>query len=261
MGPFSETDLEIILNEKVKEYNTPAFLPSDPLGVVHQYSEKRNIEIMGFLIATIAWGNRKSIINNAHKLGQLFDHAPYEFVMNATKQEIEALHFVHRTFNSEDLQTFVLQLRKLYQKANSLESYFHPHSDHAGIKGRIVSFRESFLNGLSEKHRSKKHISNPATGSSAKRINMYLRWMCRPNDTGVDFGLWHEIPKEELCIPLDVHTGNVARALGLTSRKQNDWKTLEEIMESLRSYDSSDPAKYDFALFGIGVMDELQLRK
>jgi uncharacterized protein (TIGR02757 family) len=254
---LSFQELKELLDEKVELYNTPKFLPNDPLGLVHEFSEQGNQEIIAFLLSTIAWGNRKSIIKSGQKLIEIFDGQPSDFVLNASSRDLKNLKFVHRTFQNEDLVFFILSLRRLIQKSGTLESHFSLNPNEVGIKGRIINFRNQFFLEESKEHRSNKHLSNPLKGSSSKRINMFLRWMVRPNDEGVDLGLWKNIPLAELCIPLDVHTGNVSRELGFTNRKANDWKTLEEIMGVLRKMDPYDPAKYDFALFGLGVIDPL----
>lgn len=252
---LSISELKDLLDEKVKEYNTPDFLPDDPLGLVHEFSEPKNQEIIGLLVATIAWGNRKSIIKSGRNLIEIFDAQPYDFVMNHSEKDLKQLKFVHRTFQSDDLKIFIQQLKKVYAQNESLESAFSQHQHIEGVKGRIVSFRNKMTTNLPVNHRVNKHLSNPLKGSSAKRLNMFLRWMVRPSTTGVDLGIWNTIPLSELCIPLDVHTGNIARAFQMTHRKSNDWKTLEEIMQVLRRMNPNDPSVYDFALFGLGAIE------
>ena len=177
---------------------------------------------------------------------------PHEFVLNYTANE--PLEFVHRTFNSIDLDFFFRSLQNIYKQFGSMEKAFLPHPDYPRAQGRIINFRTTFLS-VEHEQRSEKHLSNPAKNSAAKRINMFLRWMVRKDNCGVDFGLWDSIPESELCIPLDVHTARMATELGILKRKQNDWKALEEIMTVLRKLDPKDPSKYDFALFGIGVFE------
>lgn len=246
---MKEEELKSFLDEKVDEYNQSSFIEEDPISVVHQFSKKEDIEIIGFLIATIAWGNRKSIIKNANKLCDIMHHSPHEFILSYKEQELE---FVHRTFNSDDLNFFFMSLKNIYLKHGGLEKVF---AANLSAKERIIRFRDIFLE-TPHLSRSEKHLSNPAKGSSAKRINMYLRWMIRKDKKGVDFGLWKKHTPSTLYIPLDVHTGISARKLGLISRKQNDWKALEELMSHLKKFDSNDPCKYDFALFGLSVNKE-----
>ncbi len=243
-------ELREYLDFKAEQYNTRAFIESDPIQLPHRFTQKEDIEIVSFLISTIAWGQRGTIIKNGERLIEIMENNPYEFVLNYTSQK---LVFVHRTFNAIDLDFFFRSLRNIYENGG-LEKAFSPHPEIEGIKGRIVHFREQFLETEHEK-RSEKHISNPAKGSAAKRINMFLRWMIRNDKQGVDFGIWKSIPASELYIPLDVHTSKHGRNLGLIQRKQDDWKALEELMSQLRKFDSVDPAKYDFALFGIGAFE------
>jgi|TARA_R110000737_G_scaffold161270_2_gene189166 uncharacterized protein (TIGR02757 family) len=246
-------ELKTFLDQKVEQFNEPSFLKDDPLGIVHQFSKKEDIEIMGLLMATIAWGNRKSIITSGNRLVEIFENEPFEFVMNHKDSDFKNLHFVHRTFQKSDLQFFVGALRQVYTEYSSLEEVFDESSEYPGVKGRIVNFRNVLLSYPHEK-RSEKHLANPAKKSAAKRLNMYLRWMVRNDNMGVDFGIWKSISTSELYLPLDIHTSTVGRKLGLITRKQDDWQALEELMQNLREFDSDDPCKYDFALFGLGVM-------
>jgi len=252
---MTSNELKEFLEIKTIEFNKPFFLESDPLGVVHQFSRKEDIEIIGFLVATIAWGNRKSIITSAKRLVEIMGEAPYEYILNYSQVKAKELQFVHRTFNANDLDFFFRALHDIYHKEGSLENAFKQHPTIFGTKGRIIQFRNRFLE-VPHENRSEKHISNPAKGSSAKRLQMYLRWMVRSNSTGVDFGIWESISASELSVPLDVHTANISRKLGLITRKQNDDKALEELMEKLREFDPIDPAKYDFALFGLGAIEK-----
>ncbi|MEJ1222027.1 TIGR02757 family protein [Sediminicola sp. 1XM1-17] len=253
---MKKSDLKEFLDAKVIQYNLPEFLESDPIQIPHLFDRKEDIEISGFLTATIAWGNRKSIIANAHKLMELMDHSPYDFIMNHTEEDLGKLRpFVHRTFNGEDLEHFVKSLKHIYQNRGGIEGIFTTGSDKDTIQPAISRFKEIFFE-IPHPKRTTKHISDPLKGSAAKRINMYLRWMVRDNSTGVDFGLWKEIPSAILSCPLDVHSGNVARKLGLLKRKQNDAKALAELDKSLRKLDPNDPVKYDFALFGLGVFEK-----
>lgn len=248
-----------LLDTKYLQYNRVGFIESDPVSIPHLFTKKEDIEIAGFLAATIAWGNRKSIIQNATKLMQWMDFEPHSFILNhTTKDQKPFLNFVHRTFNGNDCIFFLNALKHLYKTHNDLESVFKlgitPHSEN--IKPSLMAFRTAFLK---TKHlsRSEKHISNPDAKSSAKRLCMYLRWMARPSEGGVDFGIWNSISPALLCLPLDVHTGRVSRELGLLKRTQNDWQAVEELTNTLKTFDKNDPVKYDFALFGIGVNGEL----
>lgn len=253
---MKKAELKEFLDTKVIQYNHPEFLESDPIQIPHLFTLKEDVEISGFLTATIAWGNRKSIINNAHKLMELMEHSPYDFVLNHQENDLEKLqNFVHRTFNGEDLVCFIKSLKHIYENYSGLEGVFTSNQDKKSIQPGISKFKEAFFE-IPHRQRTKKHISDPLKGSAAKRINMYLRWMVRDNSTGVDFGLWKDIPTAILSCPLDVHSGNVARKLGLLKRKQNDAKALEELDDSLRRFDPNDPVKYDFALFGLGVFEK-----
>jgi uncharacterized protein (TIGR02757 family) len=219
---------------------------------VHRFERKEDIEIVGLLIATIAWGKRDMIIRSGERILDIMGHEPYLFIKTYTSNT--PLEFVHRTFNGDDLDFFFRSLQSIYQRLGSLEAAFCKHEFIPGLQGRIVSFRNEMLRTPHDK-RSEKHLSDPSRNSAAKRLNMFLRWMVRRDKRGVDFGIWKTISPAELSIPLDVHTARIARDLELLKRKQNDWKAVEEIMQTFRAFDPEDPAKYDFALFGIGVFE------
>lgn len=249
-------NLKEFLDAKVKEYNTPNFIGSDPISIPHRFTLKEDIEISGFLAATIAWGNRKSIIKNANHMVELMGFSPYEFVMDHKEHQLEPLQdFVHRTFNGTDFIGFIHGLKHLYTVHNGLEGVFTKYQEPGTLQPAIAKLKELFFEA-EHLPRTQKHISNPLKGSSAKRINMYLRWMIRKDNAGVDFGLWHSIPASALSCPLDVHSGNVARKLGLLKRKQNDAKAVVELDNSLSKMAPDDPVKYDFALFGLGVFEK-----
>lgn len=251
-----KAELHEFLELKVAEYNRPAFLTSDPIQIPHKFSLKQDIEISGFLTATIAWGNRKSIINNATLLMELMDMAPYQFIMEHTNKDLRSLEsFVHRTFNGSDLQYFIHALKHLYTVYGGMEAIFNKYAQNSTLQPAITKFKECFFE-LPHKQRTTKHISDPSKGSAAKRINMFLRWMVRDASTGVDFGIWKSLSPSQLSCPLDVHSGNVARKLGLLTRKQNDAKAVAELDANLRLLDPKDPVKYDFALFGLGVFEK-----
>ncbi|WP_084060896.1 TIGR02757 family protein [Cellulophaga tyrosinoxydans] len=253
---MKKADLKIFLDEKVIEYNRPTFLDADPIQIPHSYTLKEDIEISAFLTATIAWGNRKSIITNAKKMMELLDNSPYDFILNHKKADLARFdNFVHRTFNSEDLKFFIISLKNIYLKHGGLEAIFKKNSINNSMQPAISEFKNVFFE-IPHPKRTTKHISDPMRGSAAKRINMFLRWMVRDAFTGVDFGIWQSIPTAYLSCPLDVHSGNVARKLNLLKRKQNDAKALAELDKNLRKMDANDPAKYDFALFGLGVFEK-----
>lgn len=242
-----------LLEEKYNQFNQLEFIASDPISIPHLFDKKEDIEIAGFLVATIAWGQRKSIITNGKKMVELMDLAPYDFVMNHSENDLKRLNkFVHRTFNSTDLTFFIQSLQHIYTKHGGLENVFALHS--ADMKKSIHHFKKVFFE-IEHPKRTQKHIADPLKKSSAKRINMYLRWMCRKDKKGVDFGIWNTIEPKYLMCPLDVHSGNVARKLGLLNRKQNDWQAVEELTNQLRNFDKNDPVKYDFSLFGLGIFE------
>ncbi|WP_291867466.1 TIGR02757 family protein [Maribacter sp.] len=253
---MTQKELKEFLDAKVLQYNRPNFLESDPIRIPHTFTKKEDIEISAFLTATIAWGNRKSILNNATKMMALLDNSPLDFVLNHKDDDLEKFSgFVHRTFNAGDLSFFIKSLKNIYTHHNGLESVFAPRKKADSMQNSISEFKKIFFE-IPHKTRTTKHISDPMKGSAAKRINMFLRWMVRDNSTGVDFGLWSKISPAQLSCPLDVHSGNVARKLGLLNRKQNDAKALLELDTNLRSLDAKDPVKYDFALFGLGVFEK-----
>ncbi|MCB4808333.1 TIGR02757 family protein [Tamlana sp. 62-3] len=252
---FSILDLKDFLDEKVETYNNPKFIESDPIQIPHAFSKKEDIEISGFLTATIAWGNRKSIINNAKKLMALLDNAPHDFVINHKETDLKKLEpFVHRTFNGTDCITFINALHNIYKNHDGLEQLFNKLNS-KNLQEAISKFKTVFFE-IEHLPRTQKHISDPLKKSAAKRINMYLRWMVRKDNAGVDFGIWDSLSPSQLSCPLDVHSGNVARKLGLLSRKQNDAKALSELDYNLRVLNKKDPVKYDFALFGLGVFEK-----
>nr|WP_282043023.1 TIGR02757 family protein [Winogradskyella flava] len=252
---LKKAELKAFLDEKVQLYNHPKFIESDPIQIPHQFSKKEDIEIAGFLTATIAWGNRKSIINNAKRMMILLDHSPFEFVMQHQDSDLEALQpFVHRTFNGDDFMQFIKSLKHIYAEHDGLEAVFAKYAQKASFQQSIHAFKTLFFE-QPHLERTKKHVSDPLKNSAAKRINMYLRWMVRNDNAGVDFGIWKSLSPSQLSCPLDVHSGNVARKLGLLKRKQNDAKALAELDKNLRQLDPNDPVKYDFALFGLGVFE------
>jgi len=252
---MTKTELKEFLDEKVIFYNRPDFIESDPLQIPHSFSLKEDIEISGFLASTIAWGNRKMIINNAKKMISLLGNSPYDFVINHKEDDLLELdNFVHRTFNGIDFKHFILSLKNIYLNHGGLESVFY-HNGNFNLQENISHFKKVFFE-IEHPSRTEKHVSDPLKGSAAKRINMYLRWMVRKDTCGVDLGIWHKISPAQLSCPLDVHSGNTARKLNILTRKQNDAKALYELDQYLRSLDSEDPSKYDFALFGLGAIEK-----
>ncbi|MDC1107196.1 TIGR02757 family protein [Prolixibacteraceae bacterium] len=252
-------DKEVIkdlLDQKYHQFNAPEFIGTDPIQIPHMFSKKEDIEISGFIAATLAWGQRVSIIRNSKKIMEQMDFAPHDFIVNHQPKDLARLKDIkHRTFQFEDTQFFFKSLQAIYKDPNGMEKLFKEgFKDTGNIKGAITLFREAFLRGEQE-HRSQKHIANPNKGSAAKRINMFLRWMVRKDNFGVDFGIW-DIPTSALHIPLDVHVGNVSRKLELLSRKANDWKAVVELTDNLKKLDAEDPVKYDYALFGLGVFEK-----
>jgi len=243
--------LKPFLEEKVRQYNQSYFIKEDPISVPHLFSRKEDIEIAGFLAATIAWGNRKTIIKNARELLRMMDDAPFDFITGFSENDLKPfLPFVHRTFNGDDCICFLHALKNIYLNHSGLESAFSGND----VKHAIINFRDVFFETPHLK-RTEKHVANPDKKSSAKRINMFLRWMVRDDGRGVDFGIWKNLKPSMLMCPLDVHSGNVSRKLGLLARKQNDWQAVEELTANLRILDKTDPVKYDFALFGLGVFE------
>ena len=256
MNKLSKEEIISFLNYKSNQYNNIKFIETDPIQIPHLFNKKEDVEISGFLTSTISWGNRKSIIKSAEKLIELLDHSPYDFILNHKKKDLDTLKpFVHRTFNGIDLIQFVKSLKHIYRNYNGLEEIFRNNIKDDSLQYAIHKMRKIFFE-IPHTNRTKKHISDPMRGSAAKRINMFLRWMVRDDTRGVDFGIWKSISPKYLSCPLDVHTGNVARKLGLIQRKQNDHKAVMELDKKLREFDLIDPVKYDFALFGLGVFEK-----
>tara|TARA_B100000287_G_C20629114_1_gene779028 strand:+ start:474 stop:1247 length:774 start_codon:yes stop_codon:yes gene_type:complete len=256
LNKLSKEEIISFLNYKSNQYNNIKFIETDPIQIPHLFNKKEDVEISGFLTSTISWGNRKSIIKSAEKLIELLDHSPYDFILNHKKRDLDTLKpFVHRTFNGIDLIQFVKSLKHIYRNYNGLEEIFRNNIKDDSLQYAIHKMKKIFFE-IPHTNRTKKHISDPMRGSAAKRINMFLRWMVRDDTNGVDFGIWKSISPRYLSCPLDVHTGNVARKLGLIQRKQNDHKAVMELDKKLREFDLIDPVKYDFALFGLGVFEK-----
>lgn len=253
---MNQLELKSFLDEKVELYNRPNFIESDPIQIPHRYTLKEDKEIAGFLAATIAWGNRKMIIQNSIKMMDLLGNSPYDFILNHNENDLENLNkFVHRTFNGQDFTYFIKSLKNIYLNHGGLENIFTKHQESDSLQCAITEFKKIFFE-LDHSIRTEKHVSDPSKNSSSKRINMWLRWNCRQDSKGVDLGIWKNISPAKLSCPLDVHSGNVARKLGLLTRTQNDGKALSELDSNLRLLDPKDPVKYDFALFGLGVFEK-----
>ncbi|MBL8000630.1 MAG: TIGR02757 family protein [Flavobacteriales bacterium] len=257
----SPKELTELLDAAYERLAAPAFIANDPIQVPRSFPVREDAEVIGLLTATIAWGQRRTIIANAWKLVHLMDGAPHDFVLHASPVELKRLDgFVHRTFNGIDLRHFVRGLRHLYAEHGGIEPAFLEDGRVGDMGTAIARFKHRFFEPRHQP-RTRKHVADPSKGSNAKRINMYLRWMVRPDDRGVDLGLWKRITPAELMVPLDVHTGRVARELGLLVRAQDDWKSVVELTENLRKLDPLDPVKYDIALFGLGVEDHSNTRR
>lgn len=250
--PVSLSDL---LDKKVDFYNQPSFISSDPVSVPHLFTKKQDIEIAGLFSAVFAWGNRTTIIQKSKELMQLMDHSPHQFCMQHSPGQLKNLsRFKHRTFNTTDLLYFIEFLKMHYSAHESLETAFTIHGN--STEQMLAGFHRYFFSLEDVPSRTRKHIATPERRSSCKRLNMYLRWMVRRDNKGVDFGLWKNISPAELICPVDLHVARVARKLNLLQRKQTDWQAAVELTENLRSFDRNDPVKYDFALFSMGVIEK-----
>ena len=236
------------------KYNRPEFIECDPISIPHSFSDVRDREIAGFFAATIAWGNRKAIVRSARRMVEYMDGAPYDFVCSHSEQDLMHLRtFVHRTFNGGDFVDFVRALQNICRKYGTLGTMFQDsYTRHESIAAVLSEVRREFFS-IDHTDHCTKHFSSIDKGAACKRLNMYLRWFVRSDNRGVDFGLWRKIPMSALYLPLDVHSGNMARELGLLSRRQNDWKATEEVTNVLKKFSADDPVKYDFALFGAGI--------
>lgn len=250
-------DIKRLLDEKVEEFNKPDFIPDDPISIPHRFTKKQDIEIAGLFAATLAWGQRKTIIKNCSRLMEWMDNDPHNFMLHHKENDLKRfLDFRHRTFNPTDLLYFLEFLSWYYKKYLSLEDAFAIAPERETVEEGLVSFHDLFFSLPDFPKRTIKHVSTPAGKSACKRINMYLRWMVRDDKKGVDFGIWKKIRPSQLVCPCDVHVDRVARKLKLIKRKQVDWQTALELTANLRKLDPEDPVKYDFALFGLGVSEK-----
>ncbi len=256
MAKFKQIEIKSFLDYKADLYENENFIEEDPISIPHLFSKKEDIEISGFITATISWGQRKTIIKNARQIMEMMDLSPFDFIKNHSKMDLKPLsRFVHRTFNGTDLVFFILSLKNIYVNHGGLEKLFIPNNINDNMSKAINQMKSIFFS-ISHKHRTRKHISDPLKGSAAKRINMFLRWMVRSNIKKVDFELWKSISPSQLSCPLDVHTGRVARKLKILNRNQNDYKATLELDSYLKKINPKDPVKYDFALFGLGTFED-----
>ncbi|MCT4615524.1 MAG: TIGR02757 family protein [Marinifilaceae bacterium] len=256
----NSAEIKDYLDLKLEEYNIDSFIETDPIQIPKNYKLKEDIEISAFLTSTIAWGNRTSIIKSAKNLMKLMDDSPYDFVKNSNDSDLKKLtNFKYRTFNADDLLFFIYSLKNIYTNYGGLESVFTKNiqKTDSSVYNPLVNFRRIFFE-LEHLRRTEKHVANVEKKSAAKRINMFLRWMVRKDI--IDFGIWNKISTNQLLLPLDVHSGNVSRDLGLLKRKQNDWNAVVEITNKLKEFDPNDPVKYDYALFGIGAFKNEKIK-
>lgn len=257
--------LKGLLDHYVALYNTPSFIENDPISIPHQFTLKQDIEIAGLWTAVFSWGQRKTIINKSSELMSLMDNSPHDFIVNHQEKDRKRFDsFVHRTFQYTDTIYFLTYLQQYYREHESLELIFRC-DDSTNIKDGLIGFHNAFFSLADAPVRTRKHIATPTRNSACKRINMFLRWMVRSDHFGVDFGIWNHIKPSQLFIPLDVHVDRIARKLGLLQRKQTDWRAVVELTGNLRKLDPEDPVKYDYALFGMGVLQpksmESEIRK
>ena len=255
---MNRKQVETLLREKTSLYNHPDFIATDPIQIPHRFEKKEDIEISGFLTAVIAWGQRVTIINNATRLMEMMDNSPHDFILNHTEKDLIPFEtFVHRTFNGDDCLAFIAALKRFYRDLGGLEMVMaNSFSDDKRNPGSgWTTFKSTFFE-IPHLKRTEKHLPDPSKGSAAKRMNMYLRWMIRKDNRGVDFGIWNQMSPSQLYLPLDVHTARVARKLNLLKRKQDDWKAVLELNNQLKRFDREDPVRFDFGLFGLGAFEK-----
>lgn len=253
---INNKDLKKQLDALVKKYNQPNFIENDPISIPHRFSKLQDIEIIGFWVAMLAWGQRVTIINKSNELLELMDNAPFDFITNHEETDLKRfLNWKHRTFQPTDTLYFLDFFKRYYSENESLETAFSQFlkPEDTQVEKALIGFNQLFFNHENAPKRTQKHIATPARKSTCKRLNMFLRWMVRKDESGVDFGLWKSIKTNQLLMPLDVHVDRVGRHFGLIERKQTDWKTVLELTENLKQFDANDPVKYDYALFGLGV--------
>jgi uncharacterized protein (TIGR02757 family) len=254
MRRLGKQELKDFLDEKVEKYNVPDFIKNDPIQIPHQFSLKQDIEIAGLFAALLAWGQRVTIIRKCKELLQYMDNDPYNFILNHKAKDLRRFEsFKHRTFNPTDTLYFIEALKSIYTSNSTLEDAFAISPSDLSIENALISFHKRFFSLDNYPHRTKKHVPTPERKSTCKRISMYLRWMVRSDNRGVDFGLWKKISSSQLVCPCDLHVDRVARKLKLIKRSQTDWQTALELTGNLRKLDPADPVRYDFALFGLGI--------
>ena len=259
MSAYEWEGLKFFLDSKVEQYNQPEFIENDPIVIPHGYTKKEDIEITAFWAATLAWGQRVTIIRKCTKLFEMMDNDPHQFILHHTDADLKPfLKFKHRTFNDLDTLYFISSLQRVYQELGSLELAFTEgmNPNDLTVQQALVHFHEYFFTMEAAPYRTRKHVATPKRKSACKRLNMFLRWMVRQDNHGVDFGIWRNIKMDQLVCPCDLHVDRVARNLGLIRRKQTDWQMALELTESLKKLDPQDPVKYDFALFGLGVEEK-----
>jgi len=256
---YSSPQLQELLEFHYRKYNTPIFIENDPISIPHQFSQIQDIEISGFFAATLAWGLRKTIIKKCMELMDFMSNSPYDFILNHSEADLKSMRsFKHRTYNYTDLLYFIHFFKNYYTTHESLEEVFIPNSHNSkSVKSGIDNFYNQFISDENMPERTRKHVASPSKKSACKRINMYLRWMVRNDGNGVDFGIWKRIKTHQLICPCDVHVEKVARKLNLVSRRQVDWMMADELTQNLKKFDPDDPVKYDIALFGMGLNNEI----
>ncbi|MEM7550093.1 MAG: TIGR02757 family protein [Bacteroidota bacterium] len=258
MKALKHSELKTLLDDKVEEYNTPRFIEHDPVIIPHSFQKKQDIEITAFWAAILAWGQRKTIINKCFELFDLMGNTPHDFILNHSESDLKSLEsFKHRTFNYTDTLYFIEFLKWFYSAHDSLEEAFFVESEEEPMEAGLIKFHRMFFSLSDSPQRTRKHISTPLRKSACKRLNMFLRWMVRKDDKGVDFGIWKKIDQSDLFCPCDVHVEKIARRFQMISRKQLDWQAVKELTCYLRELDPKDPVKYDFALFGLGLEEKL----
>jgi len=261
INTMKKKELKAFLDEQAERFNEPGFIKNDPILIPHKFQKKQDIEITGFWVSMLAWGQRKTIINKSLELIDLMGGSPHDFIVNHKEEDRKAfLPFKHRTFQATDTLYFLEFLQNYYRQHDSLENAFSRFlaPEDTTVKKALIGFHDLFFDLPDAPQRTRKHVATPARKSSCKRLNMFLRWMVRQDDKGVDFGLWQIIKPSQLMMPLDVHVEKVGRRLGLIERKQRDWATVTELTDNLKVFDPIDPVKYDFALFGMGVLEKQQ---
>lgn len=254
---MKEHQIKIFLDKKVEEYNQPSFIAADPISIPHRFHKKQDIEIAGFFASIFAWGNRATIIHKTAELMALFDNAPHDFILHHREEDLKSLlDFKHRTFNTTDLLYCIEFFKQHFYRFNTLEEAFLPNGKFNSVETSLNHFHHSFFSLADAPDRTRKHIAAPYRNSTCKRLNMFLRWMVRRDKKGVDFGIWERIPQKELICPVDLHVARVSRKLNLIQRSQTDWQTAIELTKVLATFDPTDPVKYDFALFSLGVLEK-----